>query len=76
MKTVADTQHKELLKLLNPLVDFMTANGYNYFLVAGKDGICTRHMRGSADDVGGMIIGMAKNKDVRAMLKDINSQSW
>ncbi len=74
LETIAESKHKELLSLLNPLVDFMTENGYSYFLVAGKEGTCTRHLRGQYDDVEGMIIGMMKTqKQVGGMLKDIVS---
>ncbi len=60
------------MSLLNPLVDFMIENEYSYFIVAGKDGTCTRHLRGNYDDVHGMITGMMQTqKQVGAMLTDI-----
>lgn len=72
LETVTETKHKELMKLINPLVDFMSANEYSFFLVAGKDGTCTRHLRGNYDDVHGMIMGMMQTqKQVGAMLTDI-----
>lgn len=65
------TKHKELLSLLNPLVDFMIENGFTYFLVAGKDGMCTRHLRGDYDDVEGMIKGfMENNKQIAVLLQE------
>lgn len=70
LEKITETKHEELLSLLHPIIDFMIENKFNYFLVAGKDGTCTRHMRGSFDDVTGMIKGMMeKNEDV---LKIIN----
>lgn len=69
LENIIETKHKELLTLLNPLVDFMIENGFSYFLVAGKDGTCTRHMRGEFDDVEGMIGGMAlENKQVKNII--------
>lgn len=60
---ITQTKHDELLMLLNPLVDFMIENNFSYFLVAGRDGVCTRHMRGKFLDVSGMISGMMENND-------------
>ena len=72
LETLSETKHKELMVLINPLIDFMTANDYSFFLVAGKDGTCTRHLRGNYDDVHGMITGMMHTqKQVGAMLTDI-----
>lgn len=70
LKKTIETKHKELLALLNPLIDFMVENKFNYFLIIGKDGTCTRHLRGHFDDITGMITGMMKaNKEVRGMLE-------
>ena len=70
LEKLTETKHKELLALLNPLIDFMTENNFNYFLVAGKDCVCTRHLRGEFDDVTAMITGMMEtNKQVRGMLE-------
>lgn len=72
LETITENKHKELLSLLNPLVDFMIENEYSYFIVAGKDGTCTRHLRGNYDDVHGMITGMMQTQNqVGAMLTDI-----
>ena len=73
LQPVAQTKHAELLALLNPLVDFMTANNFNYFLFAGKDGTCTRHTRGNFLDVTGMISGMMEtNDEVKAIIEYCN----
>ncbi|MBK7885495.1 MAG: hypothetical protein IPJ81_18150 [Chitinophagaceae bacterium] len=70
LEPITETKHEELLSLLNPLIDFMIANNYSYFLVAGKDGTCTRHLRGEFDDVAGIITGlMENNKQVRAIIE-------
>lgn len=72
LETITETKHKELLLLVNPLIDFMTANGFSFLFVAGKDGTCTRHLRGQYNDVAGMITGMMETqKQVGAMLKEI-----
>lgn len=70
LQKITEAKHKELLELLNPLIDFMVENNFNYFLVAGKDGTCTRHLRGEFDDVVGMVTGMAENNtQVHGLLK-------
>lgn len=72
LEKITETKHKELLALLNPLIDFMIENNFNYFLVAGKDGTCTRHLRGEFDDITSIISGMAKtNKQIHGMLEYI-----
>jgi hypothetical protein len=40
----------------------MNENEYSYFIVAGKDGLCSRYMNGNYFDVIGMIRGMAETK--------------
>ena len=68
-------KHKELLALLIPLIDFMDKNEYNYFLVAGKDGTCSRYMRGNNLDLAAMLTGMAENNDaVKSLLKDSTNE--
>lgn len=62
------TKQKELLELLKPLIEFMDKNEFNYFLTAGKDGVCSRYMRGNFNDTISMLTGMAENNDV---VKDI-----
>jgi len=71
LEPISEDKHAELLMILNPLIDFMIENKYNYFLVAGKDEICTRHLRGKSSDISGMITGMMKkNKEVEEIIKD------
>ena len=72
LQPISESKHDELLSLLNPLMDFMIANNYTYFLVAGKDGTCTRHARGDYYDLHGMMHGMMKTQpQVKAVLKEI-----
>ena len=33
LETITENKHKELLSLLNPLVDFMIENEYSYFIM-------------------------------------------
>ena len=56
------SKHDELLLLINPLVDFMEKNSFNFLLVAGKDGTCSRYMHGNYDDLHGMIKGMTETQ--------------
>lgn len=61
----------ELLSLINPLIDFMQEKEYNFFLVAGKDGISTRHAFGNPLDVAGMVLAMMeKNEEIAIIIKD------
>ena len=67
-----ETKHQELLALLNPLLDFLTENNYNLFLVAGKDGICTRHAFGDNGDIAGMLKGMMENnEDIKTLINQV-----
>jgi len=66
---VQESKHKELMALMNPLIDFMIENDFSCFLVAGKDGVCTRHMRGKFHDVSGMLtVMMENNQEVKGLL--------
>lgn len=72
IKKTKETKHSELLVLLNPLLDFLTENNYNLFLVAGKDGTCTRHAFGDNGDVAGMIKGMMEtNEDIEKLINQV-----
>lgn len=67
---VNESNHLELLSLINPLIDFMQKNEYSFFLVAGKDGTATRHMLGTLDDISGMIEGMMESHpQVESLIK-------
>jgi hypothetical protein len=67
-----NSNHEELLALLNPLVDFLIENNYSFFLVAGKDGLCSRYAFGDNGNVAGMINGMMEtNKDIDVLIKQI-----
>jgi hypothetical protein len=69
---VYKTNHDELLSLINPLVDFMDQHGYTFLLVAGKDGTCSRYMRGNYDDLHGIIKGMTETQpQLLEILKEI-----
>lgn len=69
---VYETNHDELLSLINPLIDFMDKNGYTFLLVAGKDGTCSRYMRGNYDDLHGIIKGMTETQPtLLEILKEI-----
>ncbi len=72
LETLTETKHEELMLLINPLVDFMAENNYSFFLVAGKEGTCTRHLRGNYNDVHGMILGLMRSKkQVEGLVTDI-----
>lgn len=63
--------HTQLLELLTPLIAFMDANNFSYFLVAGKDGICSRYVRGGFADIKPMVVGLVNNhKEIRRLLEE------
>lgn len=67
---VEEPNHIELLNLLLPLVEFLDENNYSYFLVAGKDGVCSRYLRGTWADLLPMLKDMAKkNECVEKLIK-------
>jgi hypothetical protein len=71
-----ESNHDELLSLINPLSDFMEKNGYTFLVIAGKDGICSRYMRGDYYDLHGMIKGMSeKNPQFLEILKDVTDEN-
>lgn len=61
VETIKEIKHNELLVNLKPLIDFIQVNDFSYFLVAGKDGICSRYLSGNYDDLRGMIEGMIES---------------
>lgn len=64
------TKHEQLNELLNPLVDFMSENGFHYFLVVGQDGTCARHINGDFYEVSRMIMSfMSDHKHVDNLIK-------
>lgn len=66
---IQETKHQELLELLTPLIKFMDENEYHYFLVAGKDGTCSRYMKGSFDTISDILLDlMAKNKQFKNII--------
>ena len=70
-QSIVETKHSQLLSLLNPLIDFMIENKFSYFVVAGKDGTCSRHLNGDFDDLSSMLSGMMENNpQVKRLLKD------
>lgn len=67
----SEKQHHELISLINPLVDFMNRNGFTYFIVAGKDGTCSRYMGGEYSEAAGMLTSfMESNETARKLLKE------
>lgn len=66
---IQETQHQELVQLLTPLIKFMDKNEYHYLLVAGKDGTCSRYMRGSIDTISDIVTDfMHKNKEFKSII--------
>jgi len=55
-----ENKHQELLNLLLPLIDFMDKNNFHYFLIAGKDGVCSRYLEGKPTELLSMITSMAE----------------
>ncbi|MFZ1751434.1 MAG: hypothetical protein WAU01_14640 [Saprospiraceae bacterium] len=72
LPTTQATKHDELLSLVNPLIDYMTEHGYTYILLAGKDGICTRHLRGYNEELESILYEMCqKNPPVKKIITNV-----
>ena len=72
IQKINETKHSEMLSLLNPFLDFLTKNEFNFFLVVGKDSVCSRYAFGDNGDIAGMIKGMMEtNKDVEKLITQI-----
>ena len=41
---IQEEKHKELIALVNPLLDHLRANNYTFLFVAGKDDLYSRYM--------------------------------
>lgn len=68
-KAQLEKQHQELTELVNPLIEFLRKNNYSYFIIAGKEGTCTQHLMGIADDLEFMISSMIeKNPSFKDVL--------
>jgi hypothetical protein len=66
------SNHDQLLEKLNPVVDYMTAYRIHHFVLAGKDGTCSRYLLGNLDDLAAMLEDMAnKNPDVKKLIKTV-----
>ncbi len=64
--------HDQLLQRLKPVIDYMTENRIHHFLIAGKDGTCSRFLLGNFDDLSAMLEDMAnKNPDVKKLIKPV-----
>jgi hypothetical protein len=69
---IEDHKHDELTMLITPLIDFMNQNKINYFIVAGKDNVCSKYMNGNYYDIHGMITSMVQSQpQIAYMLKEI-----
>lgn len=70
-----DTKHDELLNLLMPLVDFMNANGFSYFMVAGKEEVCSQYVGGKAEDISGILESLfIKHTNIKDAVEEIINQ--
>lgn len=68
---IIEQEHDELLELLNPLLDFMKKREYSFFLLAGKDGLCSRHLLGTVDEISEMMLSMMESHHrVENLIKD------
>lgn len=57
---IQEEKHKELIALVNPLLEHLRANNYTFLFVAGKDELCSRYMEGTHTDLHGILNGLAK----------------
>ena len=57
---IQEEKHKELIALVNPLLDHLRANNYTFLFVAGKDDLYSRYMEGTYSDLHGILNGLPK----------------
>ena len=74
-ENIIESTHDDFLKLLVPLVEYMNANGFSYFLVAGKEEVCSRYIGGKAEDITGMLEALfIKHNIVKKVVEAIINQ--
>jgi len=63
--------HDKLTEKIKPIIDLMNEKEFNYIVIAGKDAMCARYLRGSLGELQGMLDGfMHKFPDVEKLIKD------
>ena len=69
---IQEEKHKELIALVNPLLEHLRSNNYTFLFVAGKDELCSRYMEGTHTDLHGILNGLAKtNKGICDVILEI-----
>lgn len=79
-ENITETTHDEFLKLLIPVIEFMHTNGFSYFMVAGKEEVCSQYVGGKAEDISGILESLFINhtniKDaVEEIINQINKEA-
>jgi len=47
--------------LLKAFIEYCNENGLHYMVIVGKEGVCSRYMRGDQCDLTSMVSSMVKN---------------
>jgi len=55
----AKVQHAD--DLLKRFIEYCNQNSLHYLVIVGKEGVCSRYMRGRQDDMTSMVSGMVEN---------------
>jgi len=60
LEKTQEEKHKDIVALMNPLLEHLRANNYTFLVVAGKDDLCSRYMEGTQETLFGMLNMQAK----------------
>jgi len=72
IEDITETTHDEFLTLLVPVIEFMHKHKYSYFLVAGKDDLCSQYVGGNAADISGMLESLfIKHPNIKEAVKSV-----
>lgn len=57
----AKAQQQKADDLLKAFIEYCNENSLHYMVIVGKEGVCSRYMRGRQDDMTSMVSGMVEN---------------
>lgn len=71
IKLEREIKHDVMLNLLTPLIELLEKEGFNFLIVAGKDGLCSRYAAGNKIELTDILGGLCqKNPEFKEVLKD------
>lgn len=77
MKVEKEIKHDLMLDLLNPLIDLLEKEGFNFLIVAGKDGLCSRYAAGNKIELTDILGELCqKNPQLKNVLKEASNDYY